>query len=475
MDLIKYFVKCDKGWYHIPSGEVERQIKDDIHQYSIDLVNTDDNGNNILHILCETGCVDIIALLLAKKYPWSDYIDVKNNKGKTPLHIACNSYKGVEIVKLLIDFGADVNLCDNYNNTALHYACENRNEDILEILIDFNAQSLNVVNNNGRTPLYHACVNENISCVNVLVNCPNIDLNRCDDNGKTPLMVCVNLGNHDYVELLLGLHEKIIYTEHDFLVADLVPKYYPNIDDNPININQTDNDGNTALHWACYDNCEYNTIWILFGHPKIDVNRVNDDGDTPLVVACMVGNLYIIPPLLMHDNIDVNSVTNNYDTLIHLCCRINGPIRYSCGEKKILEDIIFHPKLDVNAMNYDGDTALHIACHDNNYDVTKILLSHPNLDINKPDSVKTIHDNCNHDEDCTSTTFCLYLSSVVKDRHNTTPLMVACKNGHNDIVELLLSHPKINIHSVDSNGYGAITYAQKFCSPSVVGKLLSMH
>ncbi|KAJ6539478.1 ankyrin repeat-containing domain protein [Mycena capillaripes] len=60
-----------------------------------------------------------MAQLYYDRYP--DILDWSNVHGKTALHIA--ALKGhEELVRMLIDFGADVDLSDNKGNTPLHYA-----------------------------------------------------------------------------------------------------------------------------------------------------------------------------------------------------------------------------------------------------------------------------------------------------------------------------------------------------------------
>ena len=81
--------------------------------------------------------------------------DTKDNEGRTPLMIAsfmaqfkaskcgyglCNNDCGIEIVKLLLEAGCDVNATDLENNTALYYACLNANYDVVNILLKHKAQ-----------------------------------------------------------------------------------------------------------------------------------------------------------------------------------------------------------------------------------------------------------------------------------------------------------------------------------------------
>lgn len=64
-----------------------------------------------------------------------------------------DEYKSPEIVKLLIDNGADVNAKTNFNSTALHYAVINGNSiENIKFLID-NGADVNAKNYEGKTAL----------------------------------------------------------------------------------------------------------------------------------------------------------------------------------------------------------------------------------------------------------------------------------------------------------------------------------
>ena len=60
-----------------------------------------------------------------------------------------------DIVKLLIDHGANVNAKSSAGNTALTYACCGGYEDVVKILLDAGAD-VEHQNENGHTPLMEA-------------------------------------------------------------------------------------------------------------------------------------------------------------------------------------------------------------------------------------------------------------------------------------------------------------------------------
>ncbi|KAF7288299.1 ANK-REP-REGION domain-containing protein [Mycena chlorophos] len=77
------------------------------------------------------------ALRMARMYydRYPDILDWSNVHGKTALHMA--SLKGhEELVRMLCDFGADVDLSDNKGNTPLHYASSWGHIPIVQLLIE---------------------------------------------------------------------------------------------------------------------------------------------------------------------------------------------------------------------------------------------------------------------------------------------------------------------------------------------------
>ncbi|CAF0916920.1 unnamed protein product [Rotaria sordida] len=62
----------------------------------------------------------------------------------------------------------------------------------------------------------------------------------------------------------------------------------------------------------------------------------------------------------------------------------------------------------------------------------------------------------------------------IKDIYGRTPLMIAAKNGRNDIVKILLEHIETNNIEVDQGGKTALHYAAENLELSVV-KILSKH
>ena len=162
-------------------------------------------------------------------------VEARDESGQSPLHHA--SYLGYfEIVKLLIDSGADVNLkVPGVELTPLHGATMNGDINIVKYLIEHHAQldsediegatpifaacwigelpvvkylvengaNIEMTTSYGTTVLHHASQSGNLELVKFLIN-EGLDVNNQADNGVTPLHIAVAIGNKHMVEYLLS-------------------------------------------------------------------------------------------------------------------------------------------------------------------------------------------------------------------------------------------------------------------------------
>jgi ankyrin repeat protein len=110
-----------------------------------------DNGDTPLHWACANDHFSEIKQLIEN----GENIDAKNNDGRTPLLEAIRCGHNDDVVELLIDNEADVNIHDNFSETPLHWACKYDRVDVAKMLLKKGAK-VNAKNNQGITPLHCA-------------------------------------------------------------------------------------------------------------------------------------------------------------------------------------------------------------------------------------------------------------------------------------------------------------------------------
>lgn len=95
-----------------------------------------------LKIAIEIGATDLVLLLLEHGAPPNESEDnMELPDYKTVLQIACGRYGGIELAKLLLDRGADVNARLEFKDTALATACGRGSIDNIKLLLQRGAQA----------------------------------------------------------------------------------------------------------------------------------------------------------------------------------------------------------------------------------------------------------------------------------------------------------------------------------------------
>jgi len=112
-------------------------------------------GRTLLHAASGAGCLDVVACLLRLGAD----PNVRDSGGHTPLYSVanqCASVKGPDIVRALVEAGADVNASGGVTRaTALHMAARRGFVDIARTLLDFGA-AIEARDNKRHTPLRRA-------------------------------------------------------------------------------------------------------------------------------------------------------------------------------------------------------------------------------------------------------------------------------------------------------------------------------
>jgi ankyrin repeat protein len=155
--------------------------------------------------------------------------------------------------------GEDIDeVIDAQGATALHKAVDLLNKDIIKALLDSGAD-VNKSNKDGLTPLHQAAMNGSLEAMQALLGSDKINLNAKDNYQKT------------------ALHYTILHTDDQAasLVESLLKK--------EVDVNARDQDGETVLYKACAKN-KLETVRALLKHKDIQVNLPDKNGIIPLQV-----------------------------------------------------------------------------------------------------------------------------------------------------------------------------------------------
>lgn len=197
----------NKLWFNVIDSDDFAKIKE--LSKKVDLSIIDSNQNNILHIFTKQGDTKKIAWLL-KHDNVGKFINKLNFWQETPLLIAIGN-KRYDIVKLLVDNGAEVNGLNEQSKIPLIYAAEKGNFDIVKCLVEKGAD-VNSKSINGLCALANAVHYGFLEMVIYLVD-NNADVKYTDSKGENLLTIASRMNHYEIFAYLTD--KKLIDINHE--------------------------------------------------------------------------------------------------------------------------------------------------------------------------------------------------------------------------------------------------------------------
>lgn len=161
-------------------------------------VNTgNERGQTLLHVACDKGNIALVSWLLNS----ASGVDVNapDATGCTPLHY-CFSF--LEVMRLLLDHGADATIGDNCFVTPLHVAAEGGLTQAAAMLLEAFPNGVHCVDEHRRTPLCLAVIEGCKECAVLLLD-GGSDIDSSDYANQTPLRFALMNGNVHMSHLLM--------------------------------------------------------------------------------------------------------------------------------------------------------------------------------------------------------------------------------------------------------------------------------
>ncbi|XP_048250649.1 uncharacterized protein LOC124152553 [Haliotis rufescens] len=445
VDIVKYVLSQNvadinsRGRYGrtplmVAAENGHRQVFDLLVREGADVTLVDDGRNNILHVACLGGHVDVVKYVLSQKV--TD-INSRRQYGRTPLMVA--AVKGHrQVFDLLVTQGADVTLVDDGRNNILHVACLGGHVDMVKYVLSQKIVDINSRGKHGRTPLmvaaenghrqvfdllvtrgagvslvdqlrnnilHVACLGGHVDMAKYIVSQKVTDINSREQCGRTPLMVAAENGHRQVFDLLVTESADVTLVDDDgdnilhvTCVGGHVDMVKYVLSQKIADINSRGQYGGTPLMKAA--EMGHRQVFDLLVTQGADVTLGDDDGDNILHVACVGGHVDIVKYVLSQKVADINSRGRYGRT----------PLMVAAGWRhRQVFDLLVTEGADVASVDDGGDNILHVACLGGHVDMVKYVLSQKIADINS------------------------------RGQHGRTPLMVAAENGHRQVFDLLVT------------------------------------
>ncbi|XP_067661682.1 ankyrin repeat domain-containing protein 50-like [Haliotis asinina] len=306
----------------------------------------DRTGDNILHCACRGGGVEVVKYILSKKMV---YIDSKGHYDKTPVMLAGRNGH-TEVVKLLVNYGANLSLRDTYGHNILHSACSEGHVDVVKYILSKDIVDINSEGYKRRTPmmlaamvghkevvdllvkngadltfsdidghniLYCSSATGQLEVVKYIISLNTVDINSAGHFKRTSVMVAARGGHKEVVEFLVNHGAKLTLTDKDTnnilhltsLGGSLeVMKYLLSL--NAVNINSRGWKKRTPVMFAADKG--YKGLVELFVNSGAQLSLKDIDGDNILLLA--VSHLEVVKYILSLRVVKVNARNRKWES-----------------------------------------------------------------------------------------------------------------------------------------------------------------
>lgn len=282
---------------------------------SINLSQSDEEGNFPLHLAACWGDAVLVELMIEAGAD----VEAVSRDGATPLTLASMRKNSLKIIKVLLDAGAEVNHCDEGKAAPLHWATLNGGEESVQQLIAAGANT-EARDSQGRSVEDYAAL------------------------GATAAKEAAELA-----EATPTYDASMTRKEKAAFVATL-------------DLSQPDEDGDYPLHNAVF--LKDPVLVELMVKAGADVEAINRQGVTPLILACHTEKPYQVIKVLLSAGADVNRAHSNG----------MWPLQYAAvsGNKKSVQQLIA-AGADIEVRDAQGNTVKDYALRGGNYSIVELL------------------------------------------------------------------------------------------------------
>ncbi|XP_066142061.1 serine/threonine-protein phosphatase 6 regulatory ankyrin repeat subunit B isoform X9 [Euwallacea fornicatus] len=447
------------------------------------------NGDTALHLAVRRKDIDMVRILV----DYGTNVDIRNGDGQTPLHIA--AAEGDEVlVKYFYGVRASASVTDNQDRTPMHLAAENGHANIIELLADKFKASIFERTKDGSTLMHIASLNGHADCAMMLFK-KGVYLHMPNKDGARSIHTAARYGHVGIINTLLQKGEKVDVTTNDNytalhiavesckpLVVETLLGYGADVHVRGGKMKET------ALHIAArVKDGEKCALMLL--KSGAGPNIATHDGNTPVHVAAKYGNLQTML-LLLEDGGDPQYKNKKGETPLHLASRNCRPdvvthlinyVKEKRGESAASQY--------VNELTENDESALHYVCTviknevetpNSDREVVKLLLENgADVKLQTKQHETAFHLVASAGNNDVLLEMIAHMSPTdsqkALNRQNAngwTPLLIASHKGHIDLVNnLLANHARVDVF--DSDGRSALHLAAEHGYLHVCDSLLT--
>lgn len=226
-----------------------------------------------------------------------------DNDGYNALHVAAQEGCSEKLFRQILSNTNDVNAVTKSGKTALMYAAQNNRPYIVKKLIKHKDIDLNVQDTDRYTALHHAVIEDHPAIVEQLLTA------GINTTIRNPLQLARQLAHDTCAELLEKYNIKTLHTalvlKNEILASALL-----DIGTDP------NADRNNALHVAAKEGCSIELFRQILRKIS-NVNAVNYESRTALMLAAANNHLDIVKELMKHSGINLNLQDRTKYTALH--------------------------------------------------------------------------------------------------------------------------------------------------------------
>ncbi|XP_074029329.1 uncharacterized protein isoform X1 [Leptinotarsa decemlineata] len=434
---------------HLAAEQGYLQVCDSLLSHKAFINSKSRNGRTALHLAAMNGYIHLVQFLIKDH---NAVIDILTLKKQTPLHLAAAAGQ-IEVCKLLLDLGADIDATDEDGQKPIHDACQNNHSEVAKLFLQQHPSLVMATTKDGNTCAHIAAAKGSVTVIEELMKFDRqgVISSRNKLTDATPLQIAAEGGHAEVVKALVRAGANITDENRAGFTAVHLAAQYGHMQ--VLEVLRSSNSlriiskklGVTPLHVAAYFG-QADTVRELLTHvpgtvksdPPNGASLVptlgNESGMTPLHLASFSGNENVVRLLLNSAGVQVDAATheNGYNSM-HLAC-------YG-GHSTVVGLLLSRSAELLQSHDKHGKTGLHIAAQHGHYQMVEVLLGQ-GAEINAPDKNGWTPLHCAARAGCFEVVKLLVESGASpKSETNlgAAPIWFAASEGHHAVLEYLMT------------------------------------